>query len=321
LTDQRPNDWTDGQNGAASGVVGRFDHLSPVERLTAELASKPRLIIYFFTAMAVVLAWVWLLVLASGANQVSPTQSLGPGMEIWRGVLEKFDLTTSDNAVLRIIAQLCAPQSLETFTPSVFASTFAMWFAMSLAMMLPSAAPLLRTYGDIADVAAQKGETVVSLSWLVAGYLTVWLAFCAVMTAVQLLLVRVGLIADPVFPVQGIIGGLLLVGAGAFQFSELKNACLEKCRNPFSYLFGRWSQERFGVFKMGIEQGLFCLGCCWALMLVMLVVGTMNLAWMAFFTLFAIVEKSGKGKVTSHISGGILVAWGGILLTFSIISM
>lgn len=184
-------------------------------------------------------------------------------------------------------------------------------------MMLPSAAPLIRTYADIADVAAGKGEPVVPIAYLVAGYLTVWFGFAALAALVQTVLVNVGLASDVSLPVQGLAAGLILLLAGAYQFSELKHACLEKCRNPFSVLFGQWTAERAGVLRLGIQQGLFCVGCCWGLMLVMLVVGTMNLAWMAFFVLFTIVEKSGKGKVTSTLSGGIFLAWGAATILLS----
>ena len=166
---------------------------------------------------------------------------------------------------------------------------------MAVAMMLPSAAPMIRTYADIADVAVQKGEKVVPLGVLVAGYLSVWAGFALIMSLIQLALIRMGIVADPVFPVQGLMAGGILIAAGLYQFSNLKDACLHKCRNPFSILFGRWTDRTAGVFRLGAEQGLYCLGCCWALMLVMLVVGTMNLAWMALFTLVAIAEKSGKG--------------------------
>ena len=88
---------------------------------------------------------------------------------------------------------------------------------------------------------------------------------------------------------------------------------------PFQIFVQRQTPD---IFRLGVGQGVFCVGCCWALMLVMLVVGTMNLAWMAFFTLFAIVEKSGSGKVTSRVSGVILLAWGGILfITSAVVSL
>lgn len=296
----------------------RFAHLPGLDRGLAEIGLRPRWSIYVCTAFAVGLAWIWLLFLTAGAAQSVGAGAVGPGMGLWEDLLQQISVDPTDSGLLAFILKICTPMAPTGFTLGVFLSTFAMWMAMSLAMMLPSAGAMIRTYADIADVAAQKGEDVVPLTVLVTGYLSVWAAFALAMSFFQLMLVGAGLAADPVFPIQGVAAGLILMVAGAYQFSSLKDACLKKCRNPFSILFGRWSQSPSGIFKLGVEQGLFCLGCCWSLMLIMLVVGTMNLAWMAFFTLFAIVEKSGKGRVTSYVSGGILLAWGGILLMITL---
>jgi predicted metal-binding membrane protein len=115
---------------------------------------------------------------------------------------------------------------------------------------------------------------------------------------------------------RGIAAGLILILAGAYQFSALKEACLTKCRNPFTTLFARWQTRTAGVFKLGMEQGLWCLGCCWALMLIMLAVGSMNVIWMAVLTLFTFLEKTGSGRVTSRIVGAIVGLWG-VALIFS----
>lgn len=297
----------------------RYNNLASIDRGLAEVGLRPRWSVYVLTGLAVVVAWIWLVFLTAGVSQAVGSQSVGPGMEFWRGLLSKLDVTPVDDGIVAFILKICVPVSPGGFTLGVFASTFLMWLAMSLAMMLPSAGAMIRTYADIADVAAQKGEQVVPLTVLVLGYLSVWAAFAVAMSLFQLLLIQAGLAADPVFPVQGALAGVILLLAGAYQFSGLKDACLQKCRNPFSILFGRWTQSKTGIFKLGIEQGTYCLGCCWALMLVMLVVGTMNLAWMAFFTLFAILEKSGKGQVTSYFSGGILLVWGGALIVIALL--
>ncbi|TIQ24742.1 MAG: DUF2182 domain-containing protein, partial [Mesorhizobium sp.] len=87
--------------------------------------------------------------------------------------------------------------------------------------------------------------------------------------------------------------------AGLFQFSGLKQACLKKCRNPFSILFANWSVNPARIFRLGAEQGIWCLGCCWALMLVMFAVGVMNIFWMALIGLFTLIEKQTTGRVAS----------------------
>lgn len=306
-------------SGPDTDWSNRYAHLESVDRGLAQIGLKPRWTLYLLTAVTLVIAWIWLSLLAAGV--AGSAVDLGPGMALWQDLLTRLDVDPQQNGLLALVLKLCTPQAQAGFGPGVFLATFSMWLVMSMAMMLPSAAPMMRTYADIADVAVQKNEMVAPLYILMLGYLSIWAAFSFAVTLVQLVLIQIGLASDPVVPAQGLLAGIILLGAGAYQFSALKNACLEKCRNPFSILFARWSPHRSGIFKLGIEQGLFCLGCCWSLMLVMLVVGTMNLAWMAFFTLFAIVEKSGKGKVTSYLSGGILLVWGGILCLASITSI
>ncbi|NKB53290.1 MAG: DUF2182 domain-containing protein [Rhizobiaceae bacterium] len=297
----------------------RYTNLTALDRSITGIGLRPRWSIYVFTGLTVAIAWLWLVFLAAGVSQAVGPDAVGPGMVFWRELLAKFDVSPADDSLLSFILKICAPVSPGGLTLGVFLSTFLMWTAMSLAMMLPSAGAMIRTYADIADVAHDKGEKVVPLGILVAGYLSVWTGFALAMSLFQLLLIGAGLAGDPVFPLQGLVAGSILLLAGAYQFSGLKDACLRKCRNPFSILFARWSQSYADIFKLGADQGVFCLGCCWALMLVMLVVGTMNLAWMAFFTLFAILEKSGKGQVTSYFSGGILLVWGGLLIAITII--
>jgi predicted metal-binding membrane protein len=126
----------------------------------------------------------------------------------------------------------------------------------------------------------------------VLGYLAAWFAFGAVAAVLQLGLEQ----ADLVTPVMGelrseAVGGATLVGAGLFQLTPLKTACLTRCRSPLMFLMTRWRSGRGGAFLMGLDHGLYCLGCCWALMLVMFVAGVMNLLWMAALTVLMALEK------------------------------
>lgn len=302
-----------------------YPNLASGEAALGRFAQAPRWPVYVFCLGAVISAWVWLAFVAAGAGAVvtddGTAVDLGPGMAVFRPFFEWLRGFTEGSAFLTFLVQLCAPALPEAQSGSqalgLFATMVAMWMMMSLAMMTPSAAPLVRTYCDIADTARGKGEPVISPTILVVGYLLVWLAFSMIAATVQWGLISLGTIDDPVRPVQGWLAAAILLFAGYYQFSGLKDACLEKCRNPFSTLFANWQTTTSGVLRLGVQQGLYCLGCCWALMLVMLVLGTMNLAWMALFTLLAILEKSGSGKVTSRVSGGILVAWGGILAVLS----
>ena len=115
----------------------------------------------------------------------------------------------------------------------------------------------------------------------------------------------------------GVAGAVALALAGLYQFSGLKEACLKKCRRPFTILFSRWSTRTPAVYRLGVEQGVWCIGCCWALMLVMFAVGLMNLFWMALIAVFALVEKQGRGHAASRIAGVILLVWSLALLVLS----
>jgi predicted metal-binding membrane protein len=171
---------------------------------------------------------------------------------------------------------------------------------MVLAMMLPTAGPMIVTYAEIADAAVRKDESIVSPLVLMAGYVAVWLGFAFTASVLQMALGRAA--ANP------LSAGVVLFAAGLYQFSTLKQACVRHCQRPFPYLFAHWSDHTAGVFRLGLRQGLYCLGCCWAMMAVMLAVGAMNVAWMAVLGLVMGLEKT---TTTMRFSRGV----GAVLMT------
>ena len=192
----------------------------------------------------------------------------------------------------------------------------AMWGAMTLAMMLPSAAPMILTYAEIADTAARKNEHVVSPFMIAAGYTAVWFGFAAIATAAQVLLTRAALLNSGMASASGLFSGAIFIGAGVYQFSALKNACLTQCQHPFPFFFANWATTPRGVFKLGLRQGLYCLGCCWAMMLVMFAVGVMNVVWMAAIGIVMTIEKIGTGRrVTYALGAGLIVIGVAFVLT------
>jgi predicted metal-binding membrane protein len=193
-----------------------------------------------------------------------------------------------------------------------------MWAAMTLAMMLPSAGPMILTYAEIADTAAAKGEPVVSPLVLTAGYLGVWLGFAALAAVLQGLLAQSG-IADVASPASGArLAAAIFLGAGLYQFSTLKQACLTQCQRPFPFFFANWTSRPRGVFRLGLRQGLLCLGCCWALMLLMLAAGTMNVIWMAVLGAIMTAEKLATSARLSRLFGVGFCAAGIGLLALSL---
>lgn len=197
---------------------------------------------------------------------------------------------------------LCGPL---TATPN-FVMSFALWCAMSLAMMLPTAAPMILTYAEIAEAAARKGDEIISPLVLTAGYATVWLAFAAVAAGAQTMTAGVAL--EP--RVATLVSALLFVGAGVYQFTALKHACLNRCRQPFQFFFTNWSTTTRGVFRLGLRQGGYCLGCCWALMALMFAVGSMNVIWMAALGAVMTIEKMSRSKVFPRAIGVALIGIG-----------
>jgi len=214
-----------------------------------------------------------------------------------------------------IFAAICRPATT-ALTASGVALTALMWAAMVLAMMLPSAAPMLFTYAEIAETAARKKETVVSPLTLAGGYMMVWLGFSALATTGQLALSRAALLDGGVAASSTLFAGVIFIGAGLYQFSALKHACLRQCQNPFPFFLTNWATTSRGVFRLGLKQGLYCLGCCWAMMLVMFAVGVMNIVWMAGLGIVMTTEKMGTGKwFTQAIGVALIVAGAAFILS------
>lgn len=289
-----------------------FDNLDGVGRLTGEVARNPRRTVYFALAAGIALSWLLLAAMALRGAEVRAPGSAGPGDFILR-MLPDLQLPVFLD---RFFLLCLTPAPLAGFAFETFAALTLMWLLMSVAMMLPSAAPMIRTYCEIADTAQLKGEPVVHPLVLVAGYLSVWLA-ASVLFAGLSIVIQAITASRPGDPVQGIAGAAALGIAGLYQFSGLKDVCLKKCHDPFSTLFARWSSKPARIFRLGTEQGLWCLGCCWALMLVMFAVGIMNLFWMALISLFTLVEKQGTKRFPTWLAGAILLVWAVVLLVSS----
>jgi predicted metal-binding membrane protein len=112
-----------------------------------------------------------------------------------------------------------------------------------------------------------------------------------------------------------IFGGIVIITAGVFQFTPLKQSCLQYCRTPVDFVHRKWKEGKMGALKMGMKNGMFCLGCCWVLMVLLFVSGIMNLLWIALIALFVLVEKvAPRSKLVSFIAGALLIAYGISLL-------
>jgi predicted metal-binding membrane protein len=265
-----------------SSTDHNLDYLSPAAAGLGYAAARPRAVAIGLVIALTGLGWLWLGLLV--------TQETG----LW--------------------AALCRPQPGDVATVANVAVLLVMWCAMVLAMMLPSASPMILTYAEIADTAAQKSQSVVSPWVLVAGYILIWIGFAAAATASHVLFSRSGLIESEPALAGGLASGAIFIGAGLYQFSSLKQACLRLCRQPFQFFFVNWATTPRGVFHLGLRQGLYCLGCCWAMMALMFTLGAMNVLWMAALGAIMTIEKfSGMERFSRAIGAG-LIAIGGVFM-------
>lgn len=191
-----------------------------------------------------------------------------------------------------------------------FALMLVMWAVMMMAMMVPSVSPMILTFTAIHRRQAPSDAVVPTAAFLV-GYVIVWSVFSLGATLAQWGLHQAALLSPMMVSTSPLLGGLLLIGAGAFQWSRLKQACLSKCRTPLGFLLNEWRDGSAGALVMGLRHGLFCTGCCWALMALLFVGGVMNLLWVAAIAAFVLVEKIAPQELhVARIAGLGLMAWG-----------
>ncbi|TPI15153.1 DUF2182 domain-containing protein [Mesorhizobium sp. B4-1-3] len=295
-----------------NGEQHDFSHLDRAGRAAAGVARSPRLAVMLTIGIGIAFAWFLLGAMAIRGAEGRPAGAPGDML------LKNLPSLPLPDFLDRFFAVCLAPAPLAGPTGLQGPALLLMWFLMAVATMLPSAAPLIRTYCEIADTARIKGEPVVHPLVLVAGYLGTWLAASAGFTALTLAVYALAGSGRMLDPAVGFAGAAALLVAGLYQFSGLKQACLEKCRNPFSILFANWSAKPGRIFRLGLKQGVWCLGCCWALMLVMFAVGAMNVFWMALIGLFTLIEKQTTGRVASRVAGAILLVWAAALLLVSV---
>jgi len=191
------------------------------------------------------------------------------------------------------------------------AAIFAMWAVMMAAMMLPAALPTIAMFTRLHQARGESGRAHA----FIAAYLLVWTAFAAAATALQWLLQWADWVDTMIASSSAALDAVLLLIAGAWQFSPLKRLCLAKCRTPVMFLLGAWRPGVAGAFAMGLRHGLLCAGCCWALMLLLFVGGAMNLAWVGALSLAVALEKlAPQGERIAAVLGALLLAAGGLRL-------
>jgi predicted metal-binding membrane protein len=191
----------------------------------------------------------------------------------------------------------------------------AMWLVMAVAMMLPAAAPAILAFADIARSGRAQLPAAQRICGFVVGYLLVWWCFGLLATAVQWEL------ADAAGHLPGLrangsgFAGALLLASGLYQFSAIKEQCLSLCRSPLAFFVAHWRDGAGGAVYLGLRHGAHCLGCCWALMALMLIAGAMNIAWAAALAVIMLVEKVlPAGRLIGRAIGAGFMVWGVALI-------
>ena len=188
------------------------------------------------------------------------------------------------------------------------------WLLMTTAMMLPTTLPLLRRFERLTSARPDRHRLILLL---VAGYLLVWGGFGIAAHLLDAVLHLIVQQSDWLAANGWILGAVVLVAAGAFQFSRLKYRCLDQCRSPLGFITRHWRGRRpsWNALRLGVHHGAFCVGCCWAIMLLMFVVGTGNVGWMLALGAVMAVEKNMPwGRRLSHPLGAALMTWGALVV-------
>lgn len=254
----------------------------------AAALKRDRWIVFASLLLVAFLAWAYVLWLSS-AMKVSDM----PGMNVPAG------MTMAPGFVAW------------TFAHALF--VFAMWAVMMVGMMTPSAAPMVLLYAQVARHARASGHVFAAAGWFAAGYLVAWTAFAALATAAQYGLERAALLSPMMVGTSRTFGAVILVAAGLYQLTPVKHACLAQCRSPLSFVqrHGGFRPEIWHSVRLGFRHGLYCVGCCWAVMALLFVGGVMNVLWIAAIAVFVLGERVLPGGAwLARLAGGASVAMG-----------
>jgi predicted metal-binding membrane protein len=189
------------------------------------------------------------------------------------------------------------------------------WIVMMVAMMFPTAAPMILMFATIAAGKRQRGQPFAPTWIFVSAYLLVWTLVGGLAYLLALAAGRLAAMSPWLLSHAAQLGGGVLILAGAYQLSPLKHTCLAKCRTPLQFVLSSWRDGKSGAFRMGLVHGLYCLGCCWLLFVILFPLGVMNVAAMAVLTALIFAEKSlPAGRRISQVAAVILIGYGSVIL-------
>ena len=268
------------------------DKTNPIPEERAPL--KDRMTVYIGVLIVLLTSWVYII-----------------GMGWHMGTLPLSGEMTEDSSLLTSILTWMPPMN-NAWQAQDFFLLFLMWSVMMTAMMTPSILPMLMLFTTLSIRQKQQGQAPASTLVLLAGYLTSWILFSLVITFPQYLMHLSGMLNPMMEPMHAYLGSTMLIIAGIYQFTPLKDACLTVCQSPLSFMMNNWKDGNLGAFIIGYKHGFFCVGCCWALMLTLFALGVMNIMWVIILTVVVLLEKlSYKNPLLfRRVTGTLLIFWG-----------
>ena len=292
--------WTIGRDKQVAlrlrdaGVAGEIATLLPAE---TDVLRRDRSIVILALALLITLAWGYLLWLSAHMD------------------MSGMDMSGMDMSGFRIV-----PSGMGDIVPShmpwavtEFAFVFVMWTVMMVGMMTPSTAPMLLMYARVGRQTDAKGRPLAATIWFAIGYFYVWVAFALLATLVQWALERSALLDFTMASTSHMVGAIIFVAAGLYQWTRLNDFCITQCQRPFEFLMQHcgYRRDALGSVMLGLRHGAYCVGCCWTLMALLLVGGVMNVLWIALLALFALLERvTSMGRLIARVAGIVLIAGG-----------
>ncbi len=220
-----------------------------------------------------------------------------------------------ETGVCKCAGMIMSGPDVRPWSPAEIVPLFLMWAEMMVAMMIPSAAPMILTFAMVNRKRREQQRPFVPTSMFLSGYLIVWSAFSIAAALAQWALHSAALLSPMMESSSPLLGGALLIGAGVFQWTPFKHACLNHCRSPLQFLLTDWREGSPGALRMGVKHGAYCTGCCWMLMALLFVAGVMNMLWVAVITVLVLLEKIvPNGTQLGNLIGIFFVLWGGWMI-------
>ncbi|WP_340266343.1 DUF2182 domain-containing protein [Sphingobium mellinum] len=244
------------------------------------MLSRNSLIVGAALLLLTALAWSWLWFAPAGADGVSRADM---------GAMDGMDM-----------AGMPMPLPMPAWSITYLSMAFLMWSVMMVAMMLPSAAPMILLHARIDRPESEIARLGNSALFILA-YLLAWSGFAALAAVCQALLLELGWLSRAQLALgHGVTAAALLMLAAIYEMTPAKRRCLDQCQAPLIFVHRYWRPGPAGTFRLGLRHGLFCLGCCWALMLLLFVGGVMNLAWVALLTILVTAQKAAPPRWRAH---------------------